>query len=757
MKYLFSSFSLLLSCFAFSQANIGDARNMSVGSTVTVTGVVTNGPELGNIRYIQDATGAIPAYGSMLSSVSLGDSITATGDLFDFNGLLEISPTTNFTNHGQGTLPQPLNIPLPSAGESIESQLVRVDNISFVQTGSFSSGNSTVQVTDGTNTLDVRINGGTNISGASIPTGQISMIALMGQYGSNYQLVPRSLSDIFPYVAPDKEINIKLDGIDILNNTSYFIGNNATTQLIVENSGTQNLSVSGTSFSGANAIDFSTNLSTATISGGTSDTFNILFNPSGNGSYFATINITNDDVDENPYVINLSAIGLNNLATEPSNNPSNLNFPLVKTYTLVGDYDAVSSAENYIVLWGNGNAIMDEPLDGTSYKRGDIIGTSKVAYVGSGTSFTPRGIIANQTYYFKVFTFNGSNGYENYNTTSPASGSASSLGSQMGTYYNSISTSSPTFLSDLSALINPHNSITYFSYKQTMMSQFEIKDTTNGQSYVECVYTGERKVFDDPFDWTATGYSREHTFAHSWMPSYPANSPELPEYNDQHNLFPANLSNANSPRSNLPLENITGNVVFNYLEGSVGYNGQQLVYEPRDSHKGNAARAIFYMATCYNGQSNQNWQIPGNQSQESLKSWHFNDLPDNQEIARHEYIVDLQNNRNPFIDSVNFACYIDFSNMAYLPDGCLTNISEYLSNNLSVFPVPASGKIYAQINGLKIKKYKITNIQGKVINEEKVNALPLLVLNTNNMNNGVYILELNTSMGVVKSRFIVQK
>ena len=95
--------------------------------------------------------------------------------------------------------------------------------------------------------------------------------------------------------------------------------------------------------------------------------------------------------------------------------------------------------------------------------------------------------------------------------------------------------------------------------------------------------------------------------------------------------------------------------------------------------------------------------------------------------------------------------------MAYLPDGCLTNIPEYLSNNLSVFPVPASGKVYAQINGLPIKEYKITNIQGKVIKKEKVNALPLLVLNTNTMNNGVYILELNTSMGVVKSRFIVQK
>jgi len=756
MKYAFCSLFFICSFIANSQANIADARNMSVGSTVTVTGVVTNGSELGSIRYIQDATGAIPAYGSMLNSVVLGDSITASGDLFDFNGLLEISPTTSFTNHGAGSLPQALNIPLTSAGEALESQLVKVDNISFVQTGSFSSGNSTVQVTDGVNTLDVRINGGTNIASTSIPTGQLTMIALMGQYGSNYQLVPRSLSDIFPYVAPDKEINIKLGGSDVLNNGTYLVGTNNITQIIVENSGTQNLTVSGISFTGTNAVDFSTNLNSAIIAGGSSDTFDLNFNPTGNGSYSATFSIDNDDVDENPYTIYLSGIGLNNLATEPPNNPSNLSFPNVKAYTMVGDYGSVSGAEKYIVLWKNGSVVTDEPIDGTTYLRGDTIGSSKIAYIGSGSSFTPRGIIANQTYYFKVFALNGSNGYENYNTNTPASSSATSTGSEIGSYYNALNTSSASFLSDLSSLINPHNSITYFSYKQTMMSQFEIKDTTNGQSYVECVYSGERKVFDDPFDWSATGYSREHTFSHSWMPSYPANSPELPEYNDQHNLFPTNLNNANSPRSNLPLEDITGNVVFNYLDGSVGYNGQQLVYEPRASHKGNAARAIMYMATCYNGQSGHNWQIPGNQSQESLKNWHFNDTPDNQEIARHEYIVDLQNNRNPFIDSIDFACYIDFSNMAYLPDGCYTNTSEYIINNLSVFPIPSSNKIYAQINGMPIKAYQIINMQGKIISSKTNISVQTLELNTIKLKKGIYVLELKTDYGSVKNRIIIQ-
>jgi hypothetical protein len=41
----------LFSVAGFAQANIADARAQGVGSTVTITGVVTNGDELGPIRY----------------------------------------------------------------------------------------------------------------------------------------------------------------------------------------------------------------------------------------------------------------------------------------------------------------------------------------------------------------------------------------------------------------------------------------------------------------------------------------------------------------------------------------------------------------------------------------------------------------------------------------------------------------------------------------------------------------------------------
>jgi len=190
MKKIFTLVAAI-STLTLGAQTIQQVRNMSIGATVTVKGVVSNGTELGSIRYLQDGTAGIAIYGNTLSSLTTGDSVTATGVLFDFSGLLELSPTTSFTDHGPVTPNVPQVIPITSAGEALEAQLVRIENVTFVQSGNFAAGNSTVQITNGANTLDVRINGSTNIDGSAIPAGPVTIIGLMGQFNANYQLVPR--------------------------------------------------------------------------------------------------------------------------------------------------------------------------------------------------------------------------------------------------------------------------------------------------------------------------------------------------------------------------------------------------------------------------------------------------------------------------------------------------------------------------------------------------------------------------------------
>jgi hypothetical protein len=753
MKKIFTLVAAI-STLTLGAQTIQQVRNMSIGATVTVKGVVSNGTELGSIRYLQDGTAGIAIYGNTLSSLTTGDSVTATGVLFDFSGLLELSPTTSFTDHGPVTPNVPQVIPITSAGEALEAQLVRIENVTFVQSGNFAAGNSTVQITNGANTLDVRINGSTNIDGSAIPAGPVTITGLMGQFNANYQIVPRSTSDIVPYVAPNREINVKINGTTALNNSSYVIGNTANNIITIENTGVQTLTVSGTAISGANSADYTTSLNATTVAGLGIGNFTLTFAPTGNGSRTATITIANDDSDENPYVINLIAVGLDNLATEPTTNASNLTFSNVQAYTLSGSYTAGTGAEKYLVLWSKNAPVSGNPIDGTSYQRGDIIGNAKVAYTGSAVSFVPRGVRANQPYYFSVYAFNGPAGFENYKTTTPATGTVTTTGLNIGNYYSGINSNSATFVTDLSAVINPHTFISYFNYKQTVMNQFEVSDTTNGQSFVTCVYSGENRVFNDPFDWTATGYSREHTYCHSWMPTFPCDNPEEPEYTDQHNLYPTNLANANSYRSNLPLMEITGNVLYTFLEGSVGYNGNQMCYEPRDAQKGNAARSIFYHATCYNMQNNLNWGIAANQDQATLKTWHFADLPDSYEIARQEYIFSVQGNRNPYIDSVNFVCHVNFDNMSYLETSCNVGIEEQLAANLSVFPVPSNGNIYAQVNGLAITGYTLTDLSGRIVKTAIGINEDVLIVNGNDLKSGKYLIEVSTPFGNTRGSFI---
>ena len=182
-----------------------------------------------------------------------------------------------------------------------------------------------------------------------------------------------------------------------------------------------------------------------------------------------------------------------------------------------------------------------------------------------------------------------------------------------------------------------------------------------------------------------------------------------------------------------------------------------MVYEPRDAQKGNAARAIFYMATAYNFPLNGNVNSD-KQDQDLLKSWHFTDLPDNYEIARNEYIFDLQGNRNPFIDSVEFVCYLDFDANAHIanPVDCSLSIDEILQMNTVVFPVPSNQKVYIQVNSQNITGYEVLDMQGRVIlSKDDINT-PKLTLTADELQLGTYTIRVFTSKGETLAKIVMQ-
>lgn len=200
-----------------AQANIAAARNAPLISTVNVKGVVLNGPELGIIRYLQDNTGGISAYSSsVLSGVQRGDSIQVSGPLTEFRNLLEIATTTagnpapvSFTALGAGVLPTPQSITAAQFDESKEGELLKFENCTFTNAGSFATGtNYTINVGSGGQIIARITFSLSNLVNTPIPTGPVNIVGIGSQFCSTpaagctngYQLLPRDLADITSYV-----------------------------------------------------------------------------------------------------------------------------------------------------------------------------------------------------------------------------------------------------------------------------------------------------------------------------------------------------------------------------------------------------------------------------------------------------------------------------------------------------------------------------------------------------------------------------
>jgi endonuclease I len=464
---------------------------------------------------------------------------------------------------------------------------------------------------------------------------------------------------------------------------------------------TGNLLVDSIRFTGSNNSDYAVDPSVVfPISIAPNATFSlpVIFTPQLSGTRLSDVNIYSNSSLHPQYILKLYGAG-GSFASEPAGQSAGITFPINKTYRTIAVVQESNPAPDfiggYLVLRSTGNAPNTNPADGVTYERGQSIGNAKVIYNGAigngGISIRPTWVHAGLTYHFRVYTFNGDGNITNYNTTSPTSDSITTPASMMASgEYTNIDPSNPGFITTLSAQINQRQTIFYSNYAPTMINLFEARDTmvSIGTSkffrVLNCAYSGLARPYNEPFDWTAYDFSREHTYAHSWMPTFDASSPERPEYNDQHNLYPTKQSNVNAVRCNYPL-GVVVSQESNYLLGKLGLdaNGRR-VYEPRDVHKGRAARAMMYMAVCYNGISGNSWgfnqnigvcgavPIPYGQDQNILKRWNLEHMPDAYDMARNDFLDSLQQNRNPFVDHPEWACQINFINMSYIANPPIT-------------------------------------------------------------------------------------
>ncbi len=173
--------------------------------------------------------------------------------------------------------------------------------------------------------------------------GQTIKLRFSGTTGNNFRS-DMSIDDISltALTTPQPEIDIQGNAISISSGDSTpsttddtdfgsiaVIAGSNTNTFTIYNNGTLNLNLTGgapyVNISGTNASDFTLiTVPTPTILVGNNTSFNIMFDPSGNGLRSAIVSIANNDSNENPYTFYIQGYGTTPLTEGPGGVTTNL-------------------------------------------------------------------------------------------------------------------------------------------------------------------------------------------------------------------------------------------------------------------------------------------------------------------------------------------------------------------------------------------------------------------------------------------------
>ncbi len=191
----------------------------------------------------------------------------------------------------------------------------------------------------------------------------------------------------------------------------------------------------------------------------------------------------------------------------------------------------------------------------------------------------------------------------------------------------------------LTNLVTGHTSLGYNTARDRM---FETIDD-GGVDTIECVYIG-RKIYATTRTIAQNlGFNTEHT----WPQSFFADEPMVSDLN---HLFPTDAL-PNSNRANYPFGPVVSNITYNVGGSKLGHRADgATAFEPRDVHKGDVARALFYFMIRYGNLGSYMDAIQEN----DLRLWSKSDPVSAKETARNNAVASYQLKRNPLIDHPEF-------------------------------------------------------------------------------------------------------
>jgi endonuclease I len=305
-----------------------------------------------------------------------------------------------------------------------------------------------------------------------------------------------------------------------------------------------------------------------------------------------------------------------------------------------------------------------------------------------------------------------------------------------------------TLLGSLQGTHSPTQTLGYDVARDTMYAKVDLE----ADGFVRGIYTGFAVPYltGDPSTMMFNGgINAEHT----WPQSMGAASE--PQRGDMHFLFPAK-DNVNSTRNNHPYADIPDDQTTTWFLGSTSQSSTPTTdidkysefasgrFEPRESVKGNVARAVLYFNTIYSGAANPSF-FAG--QKETLLSWASHDLPSGNEIRRSGLIRKYQGNINPFLLDPSLGSRL-FGTSTYVENESLPQRLQIET----VYPNPTLGPISLRVSTMApaIATVSLYNVLGERLSVKRVllpGGLIDLPVDLKDYTSGVYFVTVTSDKG----------
>ncbi len=306
----------------------------------------------------------------------------------------------------------------------------------------------------------------------------------------------------------------------------------------------------------------------------------------------------------------------------------------------------------------------------------------------------------------------------------------------------------------LQSSYTPSNPLGYGPARDILYSSIDSEDNELSGIYTNFTITLDPSQ-DPSQDAFSKGINAEHVYPQS------LGAGEEPMRGDLHNIFPSK-ENVNASRGNCPYSDIedsdtdswffldmqSSSVPIVEIEKYSEKDEEDCFFEPRESVKGDIARAMFYFYSIYQTVADNEDSNYLSSQKDILYQWHQNDPADEAEKTRSSLISLEQGNQNPFVVDSSLVRRAFFEADASYMEGDINCYSIFIPTteinkanwvNISTNVVADELIIYStKQNGI----ISISDIQGRFIKQYHLENETTIQLN--DLNQGIYILSVRS-------------